>query len=68
MQNAGLDDSQAGIKVAMRNTNNLRFADHTTLMTEIKEELKSVLMKVKEEREKFGLKHNIQKCWEKKKN
>ena len=68
MGNDGLDDSQAGIKVAMRNINNLRFADHTTLMTEIKEELKSVLMKVKEEREKSGLKHNIQKCWEKQKN
>ena len=61
MQNAGLDDSQAGIKVAMRNTNNLRFADHTTLMTEIKEELKNLLMRVKEESEKAGLKLNTQK-------
>ena len=51
----------------MRNINNLRYADHTTLMVESKEELKSLLMKVKEEREKSGLKHNIQKCEKKKK-
>ena len=62
MQNAGLDDSQAGIKVATRNINNFRYADQTTLMAESEEELKSLLMKVKEEREKSGLKHNIQKC------
>ena len=59
MQNAGLDDSQAGIKIARRNINNLRYADDTTLMAESKEELKSLLMKVKEESEKVGL--NIQK-------
>ena len=52
----------------MRNINNLRYADHTTLMVESKEELKSLLMKVKEEREKSGLKHNIQKCKKNKKN
>ena len=62
MQNAGLDDSQAGIKVATININNFRYADQTTLMAESEEELKSLLMKVREEREKSGLKHNIQKC------
>ena len=61
MQNAGLDEAQAGIKVAGRNINNLRYADNTTLMAESKEELKSLLMKVKEETEKTGLKLNIQK-------
>ena len=61
MQNAGLDEAQAGIKIARRNINNLRYADDTTLMTESKEELKSLLMKVKEESEKVGLKLNIQK-------
>ena len=61
MQNAGLDESQAGIKIAGRNINNLRYADDTTLMAESKEELKSPLMKVKEESEKVGLKFNIQK-------
>ena len=61
MRNAGLDESQAGIKSAGRNINNLRFADDTTLMAESEEELKSLLMKVKEESEKFGLKLNIQK-------
>ena len=61
MKNAGLDESQAGIKIARRNTNNLRYADNTTLMAESKEELKSLLMKVKEESEKAGLKLNIQK-------
>ena len=61
MQNAGLDEAQAGIKIAGRNINNLRYADDTTLMAESKEELKSFLMKVKEESEKFGLKLNIQK-------
>ena len=60
MQNAGLDDAQAGIKIARRNINNLRYADDTTLMVENKEELKSLLMKVKEEGEKVGLKLNIQ--------
>ena len=60
-ENAGLDEAQAGIKIARRNINNLRYADDTTLMAEIKEELKSLLMKVKEESEKFGLKLNIQK-------
>ena len=60
MRNAGLDEAQAGIKIARRNTNNLRYADDTTLMAESKE-LKSLLMKVKEESEKFGLKLNIQK-------
>ena len=59
--NARLDEEQAGIKVAGRNTNNLRYADDTTLMAESKEELKSLLMKVKEESEKAGLKRNIQK-------
>ena len=61
MRNAGLDEAQAGIKIARRNINNLRYADDTTLMAESKEELKSVLMKVKEESEKAGLKLNIQK-------
>ena len=61
MQNARLDESQAGIKIARRNVNNLRYADDTTLMAESKEELKSLLMKVKEESEKVGLKLNIQK-------
>ena len=61
MRNAGLDDSQAGIKTAGRNINNLRYADHITLMAESEEELKSLLMKVKEESEKVGLKLNIQK-------
>ena len=61
MQNAGLDEGQAGIKTAGRNINNLRYADDTTLMAENKEELKSLLMKVKEESEKVGLKLNIQK-------
>ena len=59
MQNAGLDEAQAGIKVAKRNINHLRYADDTTLMAESEEELKSVLMKVKEESEKVGLKLNI---------
>ena len=61
MRNAGLDDAQAGFKVAGRNINNLRYADDTTLMAESKKELKSLLMKVKEESEKVGLKLNIQK-------
>ena len=61
MRNAGLDEAQAGIKIAWRNINNLRYADDTTLMAESEEELKSLLMKVKEESEKFGLKLNIQK-------
>ena len=61
MQNASLDDSQARIKIARRNISNLRYADDTTLMAESKEELKSFLMKVKEENEKAGLKLNIQK-------
>ena len=61
MQNAGLEEAQAGIKIAGRNTNNLRYADDTTLMAESEEELKSLLMKVKEESEKVGLKLNIQK-------
>ena len=61
MRNAGLDEAQAGIKIARRNINNLRYADDTTLMTESEEELKSLLMKVKEESEKAGLKLNIQK-------
>ena len=61
MQNAWLDELQAGIKIAGRNINNLRYADDTTLMEESKEELKSLLMKVKEENEKAGLKLNIQK-------
>ena len=61
MRNAGLDEAQAGIKIARRNINNLRYADDTTLMAESKEELKSLLMKVKKESEKVGLKLNIQK-------
>ena len=61
MRNAGLDEAQAGIKMARRNTNNLRYADDTTLMAESEEELKSLLMKVKEGNEKVGLKLNIQK-------
>ena len=60
MRNAGLDEAQAGVKIAGTNINNLRYADDTTLMTESKEELKSLLMKVKEESEKVGLKLNIQ--------
>ena len=61
MRNAGLEEAQAGIKIARRNINNLRYADDTTLMAESEEELKSLLMKVKEENEKAGLKLNIQK-------
>ena len=61
MQNDGLDEAQAGIKIARRNINNLRYADDTTLLAESKEELKSLLMKVKEESENVGLKLNIQK-------
>ena len=59
MRNSGLDEAQAGIKIAGRNNNNLRYADDTTLMTESEEVLKSLLMKVKEESEKVGLKINI---------
>ena len=61
MRNAGLDEAQAGIRIAGRNINNLRYADNTTLMAESEEELKSLLMKVKEESEKVGLKFNYQK-------
>ena len=61
MRNAGLEETQAGINIARRNINNLRYADDTTLMAESEEELKSLLMKVKEENEKVGLKLNIQK-------
>ena len=61
MRNAGLDEAQAGIKIAGRNINNLRYADETTVMAESEEELKSLLMKVKEESEKAGLKLNISK-------
>ena len=61
MRNAGLDEAQAGIKIAGRNINNLRYADDTTLMAESKQEIKSHLMKVKEESEKVALKLNIQK-------
>ena len=61
MQNAGLEEAQAGIKIAGRNINNLRYTDDTSLMAKSKEELKSFLMKVKEESEKVGLKLNIQK-------
>ena len=61
MRNAGLEEAQAGIKIAGRNIKNSRYADDTTLMAESEEELKSLLMKVKEEREKVGLKLNIQK-------
>ena len=62
MRNAGLEETQAGIKIARRNINNLRYADDTTFMAESEEELKSLLMKVKEESEKVGLKLNIQKA------
>ena len=62
MQNAGLDEVQAGVRIAGRNNNNLRYADDTTLMAESEEELKSLLMKVKEQREKAGSKFNIQKA------
>ena len=62
MRNAGLEEAQAGIKIAKRNINNLRYADDTTLMAENEEKLKSFLMKVKEESEKFGWKLNIQKA------
>ena len=62
MRNAGLEETQAGIKIAGRNISNLRYTDDTTLMAESKEELKSLLMKVKEESEKVGLKLNIQKA------
>ena len=61
MRNAGLDEAQAGIKIARRNINNLRYADDTTLMAESREELKSLLLKVKEKSEKVGSKLNIQK-------
>ena len=61
MRNAGLEEAQAGIKITGRNMNNLRYADDTTLMAETEEKLKSLLMKVKEESEKVGLKLNIQK-------
>ena len=61
MRNAGLEEAQAGIKIARKNINNLRYADDTTLMAEREEELKSPLMKVKEENQKVGLKLNIQK-------
>ena len=61
MRNAGLDEAQAGIKIARRNINNLRYADDTTLMAESEEKLKSLLMKVKEESEKVGIKLSIQK-------
>ena len=62
MRNAWLEEAQAGVKIARRNINNFRYADDTTLMAESEEELKSLLMKVKEESEKFGLKLNIQKA------
>ena len=62
MRNAGLDEAQTGIKIPGRNINNLRYADDTTLKAESEEELKSLLMKMKEEREKLGLKLNIQKA------
>ena len=61
MRNAGLDEAQAGVKISGRNINNLRYADHTTLMAESEEELNSLLMRVKEESGKVGLKHKIQK-------
>ena len=61
MRNAGLEETQAGIKIARRNINNLRYADDTTLMTESEEELKSLLMKVKQESEKVGLKSTFRK-------
>ena len=63
MRNAGLEEAQTGIKIARRNTNNLRYANDTTFMAESEEELKSLLMKVKEESEKVGLKFNIQKTY-----
>ena len=63
MRNAGLEEAQAGINIAGRNINNLRYADDTTLIAESKEKLKSLLMKVKEESEKVGLKVNIQNRW-----
>ena len=63
MRNTGLEDAQAGIKIARRNINNLKYADDTTLMAESEEDLKSLLKKVKEETEKVGLKLNIQKNW-----
>ena len=65
MRNAGLDEAQAGIKIARKNINNLRYADDTTFMAESEQELKSLLMKVKEEIEKAGLKLNIQKTFRK---
>ena len=68
MQNASLDEAQAGINIAGRNTSNLRYADDTTLIAESKEELKSLLMKVKEDSEKAGLKLNIKKNKKKQKN
>ena len=61
MRNAGLDEAQAGLKISRRNINKLRYADDTTLMAESEEELKSLLMRVKEDREKVGLRFNIQK-------
>ena len=64
MWNAGLDEAQTGIKIAGRNISNLRYADDTALMAEGEEELKSLLMKVKEESKKVGLKLNIQKSWD----
>ena len=64
MWNAGLEVAQAGIKIAKRNINNLRYADDSTLMAQSEEELNSLLMKVKEESEKVGLKLNIQKTWQ----
>ena len=63
MRNAGLDEAQAGIKIAKRNINNVRFADHTTLMTESEEELKSLLMKVKEESEKLASTFRKLRSW-----
>ena len=63
MRNAGLEETQAGIEIAGRNINNLRYADNTTLMAESEEELKSLLMKVKEESEKVGLTFRIQRSW-----
>ena len=63
MRNAGLDEAQTGIKIARRNINSFRYADDTTFMAESEEELKSLLMKVKEESEKVGLKLNFQKTW-----
>ena len=63
MRNAGLEEAQAGIKIARRNINNLRYADDTTLMAESEKELKSLLMKVKEESDKVGLKLNILRSW-----